>query len=87
MKTKEEILGELSKIMNELFEVPVEDIKMESKFYDDLNLDSIDAIDLIGQVQVVIGERVNPEDFKTVQTVGDVVAIAEDMIARRSSES
>lgn len=87
MQNREEVFSELSKLMNELFEVPVEDIKLESKFYDDLNLDSIDAIDLIGQFQVLIGERVNPEDFKAVQTVGDVVDIAEQMIERRKSEA
>ena len=73
--------------MNELFEIPVQDIKLESRFYEDLDLDSIDAIDLIGQFQVLVGQRINPEDFKSVQTVGDVVQIAEQMITRRASEN
>ena len=87
MKNKDEIFNELSKLMNELFEIPVQDIKLESRFYEDLDLDSIDAIDLIGQFQVLVGQRINPEDFKSVQTVGDVVQIAEQMITRRASEN
>ena len=87
MKNKDEIFNELSKLMNELFEIPVHDIKLESRFYEDLDLDSIDAIDLIGQFQVLVGQRINPEDFKSVKTVGDVVQIAEQMIARRASEN
>lgn len=87
LKNKEEVFDNLTKLMNELFEVPISDIKMDSHFYDDLNLDSIDAIDLIGQFQVLIGERVDPEDFKAVRTVQDVVQIAEQMIERRSSAS
>jgi len=87
LKNKDEIFNELSKLMNELFEIPVQDIKLESRFYEDLDLDSIDAIDLIGQFQVLVGQRINPEDFKSVQTVGDVVQIAEQMITRRASEN
>lgn len=87
MNNKDEIFNELAKLMNELFEIPVQDIKLESRFYEDLDLDSIDAIDLIGQFQVLVGQRINPEDFKTVQTVGDVVQIAEQMIDRRASEN
>ena len=87
LKNREEIITELSKLMNELFEVPLEEIKLESRFYEDLNLDSIDAIDLIGQVQVLISERVNPEDFKAVLTFGDIVNVAEQMIERRKSEA
>ena len=87
MNNKDEIFNELAKLMNELFEIPVQDIKLESRFYEDLDLDSIDAIDLIGQFQVLVGQRIDPEDFKTVQTVGDVVQIAEQMIDRRASEN
>ena len=66
MKTKEDVFSELSTLMHELYEVPVDSIKLESNFYEDLGLDSIDAIDLIGQFQGIIGERINPEDFKNV---------------------
>lgn len=85
MESREDIFNELKKLMNELFELPEDEIKLESKFYDDLNLDSIDAIDLIGQLQAILGERVNPEDFKTVMTVGDVVQIIEQMVKRKQS--
>jgi acyl carrier protein len=81
LKTNEEIFEHLSKLIHELFEVPMEDIKFESRFYEDLGLDSIDAIDLIGQVQVMVGTRLDPEHFKEVLTVGDVVKSAQLILA------
>jgi acyl carrier protein len=84
VKSKEEIFSELAKLINELFEVPLEDIKLESRFFEDLNLDSIDAIDLIGQVQAMVGERINPEHFKSVLTVSDVVEAASDILSNQN---
>lgn len=87
LKNKDEVFRELSAIMDELFEVPKSNISLESRFYEDLDLDSIDAVDLIGQLQVVLGERVNPDDFKSIRTVGDVVDVVASMIERRQSAS
>lgn len=87
MKSREDVFLELANLMEELFEIPVNEIKMESRFYDDLDLDSIDAIDLIGRFQEMYGQRINPEDFNEVRTVGDIVIIAEKMSQSQSSEA
>lgn len=79
------IFGELQNIILHLFEIPRENITVESHFFDDLNLDSIDAIDLIAHLQTMIGERLNPEDFKQIRTVGDVIDIAERMINSKNA--
>jgi acyl carrier protein len=44
---------------------------------EDLEIDSIDAVDLIERVRRVIGRKVSPEDFRSVRTVGDLVAAIE----------
>lgn len=43
-----------------------------------LNLDSIDAVDMIVHLQNMIGKRIKPEAFKSVRTVGDVVDVIYD---------
>lgn len=80
MKTREQIFAELQNVINQLFEIPKNEITEESHFFDDLHLDSIDAIDLISHLQVMIGERLNPEDFKQIRTVSDVIDVAEKLI-------
>ena len=49
--SKEGVLKELQQMMHELFEVPPEKIRLDSRLYEELDLDSIDAVDLIVQLQ------------------------------------
>lgn len=50
----------------------------ESRLVEDLDLDSIDAVDMIVHLQNMIGKRIKPEAFKSVRTVGDVVDVIYD---------
>lgn len=80
--TRDEILKKLQEILKELFDIPPEKVKPETKLFEELDLDSIDAIDLVVKVQALTGRRVAPEDFKNVRTVGDVLACIEKLLAR-----
>lgn len=75
LKTKEEIFNKIKKDLVALFELDEDDICMESRIFEDLDLDSIDAVDLIVKIQKEIGKRISPEDFKQVRTIGDVVEV------------
>jgi acyl carrier protein len=70
---KESIFQELKSIIADTFEVDENEITLSSRLYEDLDLDSIDAIDLVIKVQDYIGARVQPEDFKSARTVEDVI--------------
>ena len=71
--TREEILSALSGALQDMFEVPAEKITENALLYQDLDLDSIDAIDLVVKLQELTGKKIKPEQFKTVRTVGDVI--------------
>jgi acyl carrier protein len=60
-----------------MFEIPVERITPEARLYEDLDLDSIDAVDLIVKLGELTGRKIRPEAFKAVRTVGDVVVCVE----------
>lgn len=75
--TREQILDKVKSIMVELFELKAENIKLESRFNEDLGLDSIDAIDLITHLQSFVGQRLLPEDFRSVRTIADIIQVAE----------
>lgn len=79
--TDEEILGNLKTIFAETFEIQPETVKMETHLFQDLDLDSIDAVDLAIKLQSMTGKRIKPEDFKSVRTVGDVVGVAQTLLA------
>lgn len=71
--TKDDIHQRIARIMEETFEIDPARVTLEAKLYDDLEIDSIDAVDLIVQLKPVAGRRLEPEAFKQVRTVGDVV--------------
>lgn len=71
--TRDEIYGKLSGYLEDMFEVPAEKISLEAKLFEELDLDSIDAVDLVVKLQELTGRKIKPEQFKTVRTVGDVV--------------
>lgn len=71
--TKNEIFETLSDYLVDYFEVPRSQITLESKLYEDLDLDSIDAVDLVVKLQELTQKKIPPADFKEVRTVGDVV--------------
>jgi acyl carrier protein len=75
METKEQIFQALKTIMIELFELEESDITLQSSLNDELDLDSIDAIDMVVKLQEMTGKKVKPEDFKTVRIVNDIVDV------------
>lgn len=77
--TKEEIFEILKKALVELFEIDEDKIKPEALIYKDLDIDSIDAIDLIDYVKRQTGYRLDPEDFKSINTLQDIV----DAVAKK----
>lgn len=73
MLSQEQILQQLRDWMEELFEIDPATIHMESNLYTDLDIDSIDAVDLVVKIRQATGQQIKPEDFKSVRTVADVV--------------
>ncbi len=71
--TRDEILATLVETLSEMFEIPPEKIVPEAKLFEDLDLDSIDAVDLVVRLQGITGKKIKPDAFKSVRTVGDVV--------------
>ncbi len=73
MVSKSDIAGVLSKYLQDLFDLPAEKITLGARLFDDLDLDSIDAVDLVVKLQEYTGRKISPSEFKSVRTVGDVV--------------
>jgi acyl carrier protein len=73
MESKDEIYQLLRKLLSEMFEVDVDDIHPSAKLYEDLDIDSIDAVDLVVELRGITGKQIDPDEFKAVRTVGDVI--------------
>ncbi|MBQ3683656.1 MAG: acyl carrier protein [Succinimonas sp.] len=75
MNTRDEIFAGLKEMLETDFEIEGDRITREAFLGADLDFDSIDAIDMIAELQRKLKCRFTPEDFKAVKTVGDVVEI------------
>lgn len=73
MQTREDIFNILRDALVELFELEPERISLDANLYQDLEIDSIDAVDLIDHIKRHTGRKIAAEDFKAVRTVSDVV--------------
>lgn len=78
----EEILARLRQVLHDTFEIEPARVTPSAHLFTDLELDSIDAVDLAIHVQDMTGTRIKPEDFKSVRTVSDVVATVKTLLER-----
>lgn len=71
--TKDDIFQRIVQILQDTFDIEASRITLTSRLADDLDIDSIDAVDLIVQLKPLMGKRLNAEAFKSVRTIQDVV--------------
>jgi len=78
--TKNELFDRISRILQDTFEIEPARITPEAHLNVDLDIDSIDAVDLIVQLKPLLGGRLQPDAFKSVRTVQDVVDVLHGLI-------
>lgn len=71
--TDQDIFERLRAILIETFDIDAERITPQARLYEDLDIDSIDAVDLIVRLKPLVGKRLQPEAFKAVRTLQDVI--------------
>lgn len=71
--TRDEILVKITEILSDSFELDPKKITPGSTLYEELDLDSIDAIDIFTQLREVTGRRPDPADARNVRTVDELI--------------
>ncbi|WP_349255641.1 acyl carrier protein [Oxalicibacterium sp.] len=83
--SKDELYGWVVDLLAEMFELDKSKLTMESNLYADLDIDSIDAVDLAVKLKQMTGKRLQPEVFKTIRTIGDVVDALSDLASEQAA--
>jgi len=88
MTTREEIFAHVKQLLVGQFELDPAAVTPGALLYDDLDIDSIDAVDLMVELKNFTGRKLNPETFKHIRTVDDVVSAICDLMKQpqRSSD-
>jgi acyl carrier protein len=83
--SRDELYAWVVDLLAELFELDKSGLTPDSNLYADLDIDSIDAVDLAVKLKQLTGKRMQPEVFKTIRTIGDVVNALEGLAVEQAS--
>ena len=83
MQSTQEIFEQLRTVLNELFEIDPQRVTLDAHLYNDLEIDSIDTIDLILRLKELTGRKIQPDQFRHVRTVGDAVSAIQAMLQHK----
>jgi acyl carrier protein len=82
--SKEELYVWVVELLAEMFELSKESLSLQSNLYTDLDIDSIDAVDLAVKLKQMTGKRLQPQVFKNIRTISDVVDALADLSAEQA---
>jgi acyl carrier protein len=77
--SRQAIFEQLRNVLVEIFELDEESVTLDADLYGDLDIDSIDAVDLMVELKEITGKKLDPESFKEVRKVGDLVTALYDL--------
>jgi len=77
--SKEDILKHLNSVLIELFEIEEEKLVPEAKLHEDLDIDSIDTIDLLIELKGYVDKEIDGQSFIDCKTIDDVAEIIHKM--------
>lgn len=83
--TQMDVFQTLKDTLVDEFELDPDAITPEARLNEDLDIDSIDAVDMIIKMQELTGCKVSPEDFKQVRTVGDVEQVIQNLLSEKEA--
>ena len=83
---KQEIFDRIKNALVEEFDMDAAKLVPEARLYEDLELDSIDAVDLIVNLKSMLPRNIDPEVFKAVRTLQDVVDAIYNLIHETESK-
>jgi acyl carrier protein len=75
MRTRDEIFSEVRSVLTKDFGLQPEQITLTAHLVDDLDFDSIDAIDLVVRLDELVGLAVDEEELKSLRTIGDLIEL------------
>lgn len=78
---QQEALQYIATLFNNMFDIQKENVTPEARLYADLDLDSIDAVDMTVHLQKETGQKIDVEEFRSVETVADLMTVVQKMKA------
>jgi len=81
--SKDEVLHEIQLMLKELFDLDAEKVRPEARLIEDLELDSLDAIDLAVKVEETTGMALDDNLIRKLRTVDDVIVAVQEIVEKQ----
>ena len=81
MNSRDQIFEMLKQVLVSHFEIDESAITLDARLYDDLDIDSIDAVDLMVKLKERTGKKLEPEVYKTIRTVRDILDALQNVLS------
>ena len=81
---KADVIEKINHTFIENFEIEPERLTKDSKLFEDLELDSLDAVDMIVHMEQDLGIKVDIQKFSTVRTLDDVYQMAYELYSEKN---
>ncbi len=72
------LFDDVKEVVVEQLNVNPDEVKMESKFVEDLGADSLDVVELVMALEEKFGIEIPDDQAEKIQTVGDAVKYIEE---------
>jgi acyl carrier protein len=70
---EEQLFFKIREILVDQFEIEQSNVTLDASLYEELEIDSIDAVDLMVQIKELTGKKIPPDKFKEIRTISDVL--------------
>jgi acyl carrier protein len=70
---KEQLFFRIREILVDQFEIEQSNVTLDANLYEELEIDSIDTVDLMVQIKELTGKKIPPDKFKEIRTISDVI--------------
>jgi len=79
--SQQQLFDWVADLLAQMFELDRSALTLQSNLYEDLDIDSIDAVDLAVKLKQLTGRRLSPEVFKEIRTIADIVHALSNLAA------
>jgi acyl carrier protein len=84
--TQEYVYQHITRILHEQFELDPSSMTRETDLRADLDIDSIDAVNILIELKSLTAKKVAIENFHQIKTIGDLVDVVYELLNREGDE-
>lgn len=67
------VIDQIRDVVSKKFKVDANKVTLETRLREDLNVDSLDAVELVMELEDVFDVKIQDDEAQALKTVGDIV--------------